>query len=217
MTEAKRARNKRAYLKKQAEGRCVNCGKPDDRTRAGGARCEACNRRNHERQKPRARSEEQRAAENAAKREWRQMRREAHLCVDCGQMDRRTLDGRANCQTCATRRNANKRAHQDHDRANAMDRERRARWEAEGRCTNCGRARDEPGRLMCVDCRVRMRMQKWRKNGVKPPRGENGRCWQCNKAPAIEGKRLCTECYQIHLRSIRLATMAAAQRRGNRQ
>lgn len=96
-TAAARARNKRHYMKMIAEGRCVNCGKADDFTRQGRARCFSCNAKQHDGQKRKEMTREQRDRANADKREWERMRKEAHVCVACGRMDRRTVAGGGLC------------------------------------------------------------------------------------------------------------------------
>lgn len=215
-TAKKIAANKRAYMRKVAEGRCTNCGKIDDRTLAGHARCEACNIKAHAGKAPKQRTEEQRLQDIENKREWYHMRKNAHVCVQCGRQDKRTLSGMSTCLFCATRRNKNARENRDKARDRETDAARKARWIAAGLCSTCGGEKEEPERAMCINCRVKSRLRYERnkyKNGWKPPRGANGMCWQCNSAPVVNGKKLCPDCYAVKLRSIAIATAAANAKR----
>lgn len=215
-TEKKLAANKRAYMRKVAEGRCTNCGKIDDRTLAGHVRCETCNIKAHAGKAPKQRTEEQRLQDNANRREWHRMRKAAHVCVECGRQDKRTLGGMSTCLFCATRRNKLARERRDQARVHELEVARREKWLAKGLCSQCGREKEEPDKNMCIDCRVKSRIRYERKklkNGWKPPRGSNGTCWQCNGGPRVEGKKLCPDCYAVKLRSIAIATNAKQNKR----
>ena len=217
MASAKKiAANKRAYIQKVAEGRCINCGKSDARTLEGHVRCEVCESRAHDGKSPKERTEEQRLQDNANRREWRSMRKAAHVCTECGRQDKRTLNGMSLCLFCATKRNKYARDKRNRARDRETDHARRARWIAEGLCSTCGREKEEPDKAMCIDCRVKCRMRREKKklkNGWKPPRGSNGTCWQCNGGPRVEGKKLCPACYAVKLKSIAIATIAANAKR----
>ena len=198
------AKNKRHYLKMLAEGRCCQCGKADDRTREGRAKCAACNAKNHSKPK-KPLTQEQRDAGNTTKREWEKMRKDAHLCVVCGRKDARTINGRIHCLQCAKRRAECARKRRNKKHAQELREARVARWKAAGLCSTCGGKKEEPDKAMCIDCRVRAKLRKARhkiSNGWLP-RGANGKCFQCNRAPAIDGKRLCQACYDKKIETLR--------------
>lgn len=201
---AARARNKRHYLKMLAEGRCCQCGKADELTRGGRSRCAACNAKAHKRDK-KPLTEEQRAEGNAIKREWAKMRKDAHLCIDCGRKDARTINGKCQCLQCAKKRADRSRELWDYDHEKELREARQARWKAAGLCSNCGHPKEEPDKALCINCRVRAKMRKERHkiNNGWLPRGANGKCYQCNRAPAIEGKKLCRECYNKKIATLR--------------
>lgn len=219
-TAKKIAANKRAYMRKVAEGRCTNCGKIDDRTLAGHVRCEACNIKAHANKVTKQRTEEQRLQGNKNRREWYHMRKDAHVCVQCGRQDKRTLGGMSTCLFCATRRNKQARVRRDTARDRELEMARKEKWVAAGLCSTCGREKEEPEMAMCIDCRVKSRMRYERKKlkkGWKPPRGSNGMCWQCNSVPRIEGKKMCPDCYAVKLRSIAIAKNAADAKRNEKK
>lgn len=205
MTEAKRKREKRYYMKKRAEGRCIKCGKVDERTANGGARCAECNAKVHQNRKPYVRSEEQRQQDNANKREWANMRKAYNLCVACGKKDAHTLSGKRLCLQCATKATVRQKQRWDYGHEKDLRKARKERWEAAGLCSQCGHPKEEPDRKMCIDCRVKAKLQKRRKDIREgwQPRGYGGKCYQCNKAQAMEGKRLCPACYAQKVEVIR--------------
>ena len=204
MTEAKAKRNKRHYMKMLVEGRCVNCGKADDFTRQGRSRCKACNERYHHNGKKNM-TQEQRDRENTYKREWAQMRKDAHVCIECGTKDRRTLDGRCQCLQCAKKRADRQREKWDYARKKEQRDARKAKWKAAGLCSNCGREREDETYAMCALCRLNYQLRSAKRKIAKgwQPRGYNGRCYQCNRAPAMEGKKLCPACYAKKVETLR--------------
>lgn len=206
--EKRRARHRRYYAEKRAEKRCVHCGKQDERTLKGYAYCVKCNAMRYKpysERKPR--SEEQRQSENADKRTWAKMHRDAGVCVQCGRKDKRTINGKGMCLYCATKVNesARKRRAENADKFNKRGKARREAWVADGKCSCCGHAKEEPDKRMCCSCRTRHKMARIRlkiKKG-KQPRGRDGWCWQCNNAPVMEGKKLCKTCYDKKMVTIR--------------
>lgn len=201
---ATRARNKRHYLKMLKEGRCCQCGKADELTRAGRSRCAVCNAKAHKREK-KPLTDEQRAEGNAIKRDWAKMLKDAHLCVDCRRKDARTVKGMSRCLQCSKKRANRSRELWDYEHKKELREARQARWKAAGLCSNCGHEKEEPDKSMCIDCRLRakLRKEKFKINSGWLPRGANGKCYQCNRAPAIEGKRLCQECYDKKIATLR--------------
>ena len=200
----KRASSKRRYMKMLVEGRCVNCGAVDDFTRQGRSRCAVCNAKHH-RPAKKAMTPEQRQTDNANKREWAQMRKAAHVCVDCGKQDKRTLDGKCQCLQCAKKRADRRRELRDPQHDKELRAARKAKWKAAGLCTTCGQPKEEADKAMCATCKVKFKLRKAKqkiKEG-KLPRGANGKCYQCNRAPAIEGKRLCQACYDKKIETLR--------------
>lgn len=201
---ATRARNKRHYIKMLAEGRCTQCGTVDDRTRQGRCRCAECNEKSHP-NRQRCRTEEQRQIENEDKREWARMRKAAHVCVSCGTQDANTISGRSYCKQCATKRAYRQRETWNYEHEKVLRDARREKWRKDGLCTNCGHEKEEPGKAMCLNCRVRakLRKEKHKINNGWLPRGFNGKCYQCNREQAIPGKRLCQSCYEKKIEVLR--------------
>ena len=200
---AKKKSRKAWYIKRVSECRCVRCGAIDDRTRNGGVRCAECNAKSHV-SKAKPMTEEERIHKNAERREWDRRKKAAHLCVKCGRMDARTLDGKTHCLHCSKLLAAMARQTYDPEHEKVLRDTRRANWIAAGLCSTCGRPKEEPERAMCIDCRVKARMRKAKlkiKRGIMP-RGVNGICYQCKKAPAIEGKKLCQTCYDVKIISL---------------
>ena len=182
----------------------MSCGKADARTANGGARCAECNAKAHKDQKPRNRTRQQLDEENTNKREWAHMRKAAHLCIECGTKDSRTINGKCQCLQCAKKRADQRREAWDYDHQKELRDARTARWKAAGLCSNCGGPREDETKAMCAVCRLKYRLRNARKKieQGKLPRGANGRCFQCNRAPAIEGKKLCRECYAKKVETI---------------
>ena len=198
------ARNKRHYMKMLAEGRCVDCGKVDKFTEEGRSRCAVCNMK-HQRPSRKLMTQEQRDRDNANKREWAKMLKEAHLCIDCRKQDKRTISGKVQCLQCAKKRADRSRETWDYEREKELREARQARWKAAGLCSNCGHEREDETKAMCAACRLKYRLRKAKKkikNGWQP-RGYNGRCYQCNREPAIEGKKLCPACYTKKIETLR--------------
>jgi len=198
------ARNKRHYMKMLVEGRCVDCGKVDDFTTGGRSRCAVCNAK-HKRPERKVMTQEQRDAENANKREWAKMRKAAHLCIECGTKDRRTISGKCQCLQCAKKRADRSRETWDYAHEKELREARVARWKAAGLCSNCGHEREDETKAMCAACRLKYRLRNAKKkikNGWQP-RGYGGKCYQCNRAPAIEDKKLCQECYDKKIITLR--------------
>lgn len=191
-----RARNKRHYLKRLAEGRCVACGATDDRTRAGRARCAACNEKAHPKVH-KALTEEKRAEENETKREWSAMRKSAHLCVHCGRQDKRTLNGMSSCLQCATKRNKRQRETYDKEHQKELRAARAQKKRDAGLCTECGGQKEDPNMALCCTCRVKAKLRTAKRKIERGwlPRGSNGMCYQCNREKVMEGKKLCPACY----------------------
>ena len=162
MTEAHKARNKRSYLKHVREMKCVTCGKQDERTLTGRVYCQECTDRHKANASPRKpRSEEQRKQESANKKAWKERLLALGACTQCGTKDKRTVKGMHLCVTCAAKKRRSQRAHWDNEKNNAYMKARRDAWRAQGLCTYCGGKREEPEKMLCVDCRVKARMREW--------------------------------------------------------
>lgn len=205
--QKRKKRQQKYYARKRNEHRCVTCGKQDERTLQGFVYCEECNVKRHVPYDPAKRSEERKNRENADKREWARMMKAKQICVICGRKDKRTVDGRSQCLFCATRLNERareRRKTETGDKLRAQGKARRKRWEEQGRCSNCGGPKEEPEFKMCIDCRMRSKLNRKRREreAGKRPRGADGKCFQCNKKPRMEGKKLCAECYAAKIRTI---------------
>jgi len=168
VTERQKATNLRAYQKKVAEHRCITCGKQDERTLSGKVRCNACFEKYREisrRRKPKTR--EQRDKENADKRAWAAKLKSLHACTRCGTKDKRTLNGYTTCAICAAKHRRWQRNCEDKERKHERTKKLRDLRREQGLCPNCGGKREEPDRVLCIDCRVRARMNDWRRKQAK--------------------------------------------------
>lgn len=205
--ERRKRRQRAYYARRRAEGKCVRCGKQDERTQSGLVYCAECVE-NRKPRKPKKRTAERREIENKDKREWRQMAKDKGICVSCGAKDKYTVAGKAHCIYCSTKINARLRQRriENGDLLREQAKARRDKWREQGRCSSCGGRKEEPRYNMCIDCRMRHKLSKMRrenKNGTKQlPRGQDGRCWQCNKAMAMPGKRVCADCYALKIETI---------------
>ena len=160
MTEAHLKRNKRAYQKKVDEHRCVTCGKQDERTLQGLRYCLECRDRHKANANPRKpKTDEYRERHNADKREWRRKCIELGICSCCGVRDKHTVEGHEFCSRCAARKNKWQREHWNKDKKSEYHKSRRDAWREQGLCTYCGKPKEEPDKMLCIDCRVRARMR----------------------------------------------------------
>ena len=161
MTEAHKNRNKRSYQKKVNEHRCVTCGKPDERTLSGRVYCQVCWDRHRANASPRKkRSPEQQAKENADKREWQAKCLEIQICTRCGRKDKHTVNGHLLCSICAAKKNKWQHEHWNSEEKSKYYKNRRNQWREQGLCTYCGGKKEEPDKMLCIDCRVRARMRR---------------------------------------------------------
>lgn len=207
---------RKRYLQRISEHRCTRCGAIDDMTLQGRVKCAECSAKANAR-KYKPLSEEKRAEKNANKREWKKRQKAAHVCLRCGEKDARTLDGMNYCLPCSRHIAAVVKKSYDSEHKNALRNARRESWRAEGLCSRCGGKKEEPDKAMCIDCRVKTRMDHRRqriKQGIVP-RGTGGMCCRCNRVPAIEGKKLCQSCYDKQVVIARNMTIVREERRRN--
>ncbi|MBP5709995.1 MAG: hypothetical protein J6W84_03355 [Bacteroidales bacterium] len=168
MTEGHRNRNKRHYLKKVSEHKCVTCGKQDERTLAGMRYCQECRDRHRANASPKKkRTPEQRKRENDDKRAWYAMCVEKMMCVQCGRKDKHTVNGHRYCAICQEKKNKRNREKWDSEEKAAYHKNRRDKWREQGLCTCCGGKKEEPDRMMCIDCRVKAKMNRLRRQAEK--------------------------------------------------
>ena len=170
--EEKRAkhyeRNKRSYQKKVNERRCTCCGKQDERTLSGRVYCVECYERHKANASPRKkRTRQQQLDENQTRREWEARCRQVQICVKCGTKDKYTINGHRTCMRCTALKNKQQRAKYDKQKSSDYRKTRRDKWREQGRCTYCGGKKEEPDKAMCIDCRVKARMQRIRRLLVK--------------------------------------------------
>lgn len=147
--------------------------------------------------------------------EFRQKRKHAGVCIQCGREDAFTMVGRSYCDRCATQaRESAARKRADPVKNNAMNANKKKIREArksKGLCPTCGKPANS-GYVLCDSCRAKRRnyMNKYNNH---PPRGEYGICWTCNKREAIPGKRLCHECYEKAVETCRMMTEMEKERK----
>lgn len=212
---------KRWRERMKQEGRCQNCGRQDEKTLAGRSRCTVCAGKDNRRDKARLDADpEKRSRKNAEKREWTRQLKANHLCVDCKQQDAYTLNGRARCFECAEKyaRECRERRAKAPDAYNEAQRELRARWRENGKCTNCGQEKPSwEHHRVCVACRVKMyRFKKEQRESRDDwfPRGTPGLCYFCLH-PVMEGKKVCQSCYDARMPGLEKAREAARAGKSN--
>lgn len=131
---------KSTYLERKEAGVCARCGTRDERVSAGRVYCAKC--------------VEIQKEGKARIREYMKSRRR---CVHCGKKDERTTNGFTECGECADKeKNSPARIASKERYKEAQKKLRRERREA-GVCTECGRARDMEGYLMCSVCLAKQR------------------------------------------------------------
>ena len=111
--------------------------------------------------KKRTRAQQQK--ENQDKRDWQARCRELQMCTRCGEKDKRTVNGMALCARCAAKKNKQQRENYDNEAMNAYSKARRDAWREQGKCTYCGGKKEDPNKMLCIDCRVRAKMQRHRR------------------------------------------------------
>ena len=190
-SECRRAR--RVTAERRAEGRCTECGK----TQAvpGRASCEPCLEKRRTADRARyaagkaagkpyggADAEAKRRSARAASKRRQEARREAGLCIRCGQHP--PVEGRTICTPCR-------------DRCRAAEQRQYAERRAAGRCTRCGEAAFD-GASRCGPCAVieAERGLPERKNArsrkLYAERRARGLCTSCG-APS-QGAARCAPC-----------------------
>ena len=134
-------------------------------------------------------------------------RREAHLCVQCGAQDARTLSGKCMCEKCAM--TLGRRQHTQHRRT--YQRDTYQMLKAHHYCVSC-RKQDAftlAGRAHCAECNERAnenrrkmlrntdalkQRNKWNREWRKKMISER-RCVECGrKLPFVWDKRRCPNC-----------------------
>jgi len=110
------------------------------------------------------------------------------LCPRCGGKAP-VQPGRVLCKECQQKHDNDQKA-------------RRAKWKDEGRCTRCGRERDDPEKAMCAKCRKYM--HDLRKGGAEYAKErrdmlrEHGICTRCGIRYAEPFRAWCSKCQQKH-------------------
>ena len=141
-------------------------------------------------------------------KEFRQKRKKAGVCRDCGKVDAYTMSGRTYCYECAEKGAEKKRlARQNPEKRERMleqHRQMQLRYEQAHKCKLCGKPLPEDYKYKrCVNCRAKqaraVRRSRESRYGIIPDRREEGQCFMCNKQPAVEGKRMCKACYEQRL------------------
>lgn len=109
---------------------------------------------------------------SSRKKDIRESRIEAGVCVQCGQLPAQSTNQR--CPDC-------QKIH------NATSRKMKAKRATEERCIRCGKDRYQSYRI-CQECRTKeLYTKRWK-------HAEQGTCLTCGKNQAKEGKRNCQPC-----------------------
>lgn len=143
-----------------------------------------------------------------SKKDFYHMRKNAGVCVKCGEEDAYTMIGHSYCAKCVERINNWFREY----RKNPLERERRAkrrreqreRMKEEGRCIRCGRKHTGEYKT-CQYCLAKKRNYNRKKNQEKSATKGVTLCWQCNKEKMLPGYRLCAKCYDMKMKALEIA------------
>ena len=114
-------------------------------------------------------------------------------CVNCGEKDAFTLNGRARCAECTKKRNDYARARYEETKGHKNERRRELYEErkAKGICTRCGKRVPEAGHTRCDHCRAKQRSKY-----IPALPTPDGICVNCKKEPVLDGFQLCEQCYR---------------------
>ena len=131
----------------------------------------------------------------------REYRRNRHRCLNCGERDAYTLNGRVQCAECAQNERIRRREKypMHNERDNRKRRELYAQRKAEGICTRCGKRLAGTQNLMCDICAAAQKVRQKkdaRKKGImsREEARDLGICIRCMKAEARPGYSLCADC-----------------------
>lgn len=114
-------------------------------------------------------------------RRYREQRKAAGMCVDCGR--RPAAPGHTRCDGCMERRSL-------------YARERLEVRRSMGYCAKCQKRKAIPGRSECAEC-------SGKRLALRKARIAEGLCVTCGKVPPIEGQRECQKCAARHSRQAR--------------
>lgn len=137
----------------------------------------------------------------------RQMYKEHHICIHCGQND--AMPGRVSCVECLAKDlERHTKAYEnlsDETKATYLQkhklrqREKRQRLKEQGICPICMKRPVSKGFKSCIECRTKEK-QKTEREG-KSYRKTLGLCAYCDEPP-IPGKRCCSKHYASRIVSI---------------
>ena len=141
---------------------------------------------------------------------FREMRKRAHVCRDCGKQDAYTLAGRTFCYDCAEKnRKSKEKVRLDPERKTRMLEQHRAmreRRKAKGLCPMCGNPVAD-WHVLCPKCRAKNRNYLYKSRHERgqltwDERTSGETCFLCGK-PVVKGKKLCRDHMTQKIKNLR--------------
>lgn len=131
--------------------------------------------------------------------DFRALRKNAHICRDCGKEDAYTISGRTYCFDCAEKQRLHKQAIRETEEGRNKNRENskktRERRKEQGLCERCGKRKHESGMTCCRICLDKMKIAKRERDRAKGVQQRIiGYCVLCGKFPVVEGYKHCVSC-----------------------
>lgn len=153
------------YRQRVAEGMCTICGGVKQNKYV--LKCKSCT--------DKIKKYRNKEKENKSKKELRENRKKAGICVTCGK--RKSADGYCNCDICRQYyKKASKKTRQNHEK--------------NGLCTRCGKENKYQSYKICKECRRKELLVKSKKFI------EQGLCRTCGKNPIRDvDSTLCERCH----------------------
>lgn len=133
-----------------------------------------------------------------SRKECYEAKKALRRCVQCGNQDAYTINGRTLCADCTGLKNEYQK--RDYEKTKVKRANRMAlRYEklkSEGKCPQCTRKIDDIRFSLCSICRGKRRtkylLAQQENGGYLPYREDSTKCYFCGKK-AITGKRTCKE------------------------
>lgn len=217
----------------EKEGRCVTCGRPNDRLKEGYATCSICAsigrksyyfRKNNnlcvhcgEPTDGTTRCERCKEMNRKNKKEEYWFLRNMGVCVSC--RTHSAAPGKAKCEVCLQKdaqkyKERLKRSNNELRKENHREymRNRRIKARENGMCVTCFNRKAVPGRKVCVECATKNRRKLTERRRAQGSISyttaiENGLCTNCRRERAMHGK-LCQTCYERMMANLELAKNA---------
>lgn len=213
------------------EGRCITCGKVNDRE--GYQTCSVCSDKANARKRARYAERKQQGlcvscgkpternismCDDCSQKEYARIKenrialKRLGFCIVCGH--EKAMSGKSLCADCFGKRDENRRKyyldHKEKYNRERYSKEKHSNAVKDGICTRCYKRKARTGYKTCLECYTRDR-----KTQLKRGRGvsyqfalENGLCTACRKEKATHGK-VCESCYEKNMRNFAKRTVTS--------